>query len=334
MQLLRIKENTTLAELSDMVGDRNVESLLAANKLSRTPAIGRAFKTACNKIEATVSNVSASRKSVLLNSLITESDIFEAAALQDDSNWKITSELGTLSGMLKVPDSFELPDSTSVMGNHQSVGNIIYKKVIDCLNRTGTVDPAIFNEYRNVKDAQLASLSNTVSVDPFQWFKLPWGQVSLYSSIDKQSMDFPVYPEELSDGRSANYTQMPDMLYQYEPWQIYQSSGPRAVTYSFTFHRDMWTGDHTDGKANQLIRFCEACCYPEYNGSAVNTPTVTLYIAGKPHITGVMTAVTPRWSGPLGHDGWYLVCQLEITITEVSPTALNYSVMKQKGLIN
>lgn len=333
MQLLKISERTTLAELSSVVGDRNVQSILAANNLKRTPNIGKAFKSVCDNIIADSVDVDTKRKTSLLNSLTDESDIFESAALQSEDGWKITSAIGTLSNMLKIPDSVTLPDSVDVLGNHQPIGNRIYRQVMKSLADTGTIDPSIFNEYSSVKNSQLASMAGRSSSDPFQWFQIPWGKVSLYSSIEGETKDFPVYPEELSDDYKANYTQMPDMLYQYEPWQVYQSSGPRSNTYTFKFHRDMWTGDHRDGKANELIRFCEANCYPEYQGSAINTATVTLYISGQPHITGVITSVSPRWSGPLGLDGWYLVCELELAITEVSKTALDYKSVKKKGLI-
>ena len=146
-------------------------------------------------------------------------------------------------------------------------------------------------------------------------------------------MDFPVYPEELSESTLANYTQMPELLYQYEPWQLYQSSGPRSITFTFHFHRDMWTGDHRDGKANQLIRFCEANCFPEYNGSAVNIPIATMYIKGQAFISGVVTEVTKEWSGPLGLDGFYLECTLGISITEIAPQPLNYSTVRRLPLI-
>lgn len=333
MQLLKITERTTLAELSDAVGERNVQSILAANNLKRTPNVGKQFKSMCNSIVSESSNVDKERKAALLNSLTSESDIFESTAIQGEDGWKITSAIGTLPGMLKIPDSIEIPDSVNVLGNHEPVGNRIYKQAMKALNDTGAIDPGIFNEYRGIKDSQLATVSERVSTDPFQWFQIPWGKVSLYSSIEGETKDFPVYPEELGEEFKANYTQMPDMLYQYEPWQVYQGSGPSSNTYTFKFHRDMWTGDHTDGKANELIRFCEANCYPEYRGSAVNTPLVTLYISGSPHITGVLTSVSAKWSGPLGSDGWYLVCELELSITEVSQTALDYATVKKKGII-
>lgn len=333
MQLLKITEKTTLAELSNTVGERNVQSILAANNLKRTPNIGKQFKSVCDNIMKESREVDVKRKSSLLNSLTSDSDIFESAALQGESGWKITSAIGTLPNMLKIPDSITLPDSVNILGNRQPVGNRVYKQVMTSLEKTGAIDPGIFNEYTGIKSSQLADVSSAGRTDVFQWFKIPWGSISLYSSIEGISKDFPVYPEELNDERTATYSQMPDMLYQYEPWQIYQNSGPRSNTYTFKFHRDMWTGDHTDGQANELVRFCEANCYPEYQGSAVNTPTVTLYIAGKPHITGVLTSASTKWSGPLGSDGWYLVCELTLSITEVSQTALDYHSVKKKGIV-
>lgn len=334
MQLLQIDNVTTLTELTEIVGSRNIEPILAVNQLRRRPDIGAQFQSICNNIYKTQPAVSYMRKQAVLNTLTSESDIFEATALLGEQGWKVASSLGTLPGMLRMPESIYLPDSVHVMGNHLPIGNRIYREVMESLAETGTIDPGIFNEYAGVKNSQIANQASRTTSDPMQWFKLPWGQITLYSSLSNESIDIPVYPEELADSRVANYTQMPDMLYQYEPWQVYQSSGPRSVSYTFKIHRDMWTGDHTDGKAAQLVRFCEANCYPEYNGSAVNTSTVTLYIAGSPHITGVMTSVNPSWSGPIGHDGWYLYCDLEISITEVAASPLNYSSVKSKGIIS
>ena len=98
-------------------------------------------------------------------------------------------------------------------------------------------------------------------------------------------------------------------------------------------HRDMWSGDHSDGKANELIRFCEACCYPRFNGAAVNSGTVTLYIKGQPLISGIIEDVTVHWDGPILQDGWYGHFTLEITITEIASRALNYDVVKSMPLI-
>lgn len=333
MQFLQVSDKTKLTDLANIAGDRNVEYILAANDLQRTPNIGKAFKLKCDEVIKNNGEVSPQRKITLLNTLTSCSDVFETACLLGSTGWKVMSALGTFPNMLKIPESITLPDSVSILGNGVSTAKNIYDKVMICLKKAPyTIDPSIFNEYSTVKHSTLENTTNT-EISPFQGFHLPWGEISLYSSLGGDSIDFPVYPEELSDEKSATYDTMPDMLYQYEPWQVYKSSGPRANTYTFKFHRDMWTGDHRDGKANELIRFCEANCYPEYNGSAVNTAIVTLYLSGKPLITGVMTNVKTDWDGPIGLDGFYLHCTLQISITEVSEQALNYNTVRRKGLI-
>lgn len=335
MQFLKVSSDLKLQELSDIVGERNTEYILNANQLTRTPNIGKQFDNVCNQKISETNKVDWNRKVSLLNSFVSDSDVFETAALLRESGWRLLSSLGTFPNMMRIPDSISLPDTVDILGNNEGVKQSIYKKaILQLTDPPHSIDPAIFNEYSVQKPSRILDYSASSSnSNVFQYFKIPWGDVTLYSSIDNSKIDFPVYPEELQDQVRANYTTMPDMLYQYEPWQIYQSSGPRSNTYTFAFHRDMWTGDHRDGKANELIRFCEACCYPEYNGSAVNTSTVTLLIAGKPLIVGVMTDVSTKWDGPIGLDGWYLNCELQISITEVSTSPLNYSAVKQKPLI-
>lgn len=333
MQLLKIKNSTTLSELSDTVGSNNIDSILATNMLKRTPNIGDSFNSLCNQIYSESKELSPYDKCSILNTITKDSDIFETVALQDDNGWKLMSKLKTLPGMLRIPDSINLPDSADILGDNVSVSSIIYTKTINSLKTTGEVDPSIFNTFSSTSKVNSVDVNRGSYNNVFQHFHIPWGQIILHSSIENESKDIPVYPEELSDSRVANYTQMPDMLYQYEPWQVYQSSGPRQGTYTFKIHRDMWTGNHEDGLANDLIRFCEANCYPEYNGSAVNTSIVTLYIAGKSFISGVLTSVNTNWSGPIGHDGWYLVCELELTFTEVSQEALDYHTVRKKGII-
>lgn len=332
MQFLTLDKETKLKDFSDEVGSRNADYILAANSIDRSPNIGKKFYESCEAAKKSTESISWQRKSQILNTFTQDSDIFETAALLGENDWKVLSALGTFPGMVKVPDSITLPDSVNILGNGQGVKSEIYNKAMKSLEEHNYVDPSIFNEYSNIKNSKIAEGASHSS-STFSGFNLPWGQVTLASSISDDSIDFPVYPEEISDSRKANYTTMPDLLYQYEPWQLYNSSGPRTNTYLFHFHRDMWTGDHRDGKANELVRYCESNCYPEFNGSAVNVPTVTLYIAGSPLIHGVMTQVDTKWDGPIGLDGYYLNCELSITITEVSETALNYNVIKGKSLI-
>lgn len=332
MQYLSISNTTTLSQLTKQVGERNVDAILNANSLTRQPNIGAQLLEKENAVITNTSEVEWERKAAVLNTMTSDSDVYEYAALLNDDGWKVLSSTGSFPGMLRIPETITLSSSVDVMGNGEPVSKNIYDKATNYLQEAPhIIDPGIFNDFSTIKTASILNFVEHNEV--FTDFKLPWGQVTLYSSLGDSSVDFPVYPEELSDSTKATYDTMPDMLYQYEPWQVYKGSGPRSNVYTFDIHRDMWSGDHRDGACNQLIRFCEANCYPDFKGAAVNTSLVTLYIAGKNHITGILTDVSKTWDGPIGLDGFYLHLKLELTITEVSKQTLNYSSVMNKGLI-
>lgn len=333
-QYLKIKESTRLSDISDMIGVNNVQYLLSGNNLDWSPNVGKQFYSLQNSVIQSGESIDWQRKYTILNTLTDSTDVFETASLMSESGWKVLSNLNTLPNTLKIPDTISVPNTTDIIGDGNPVGNIIYEQAMTGLTTPPHyIDPAIFNEYSTIKSSQIVTDTPTTSVDTFQYFNIPWGEVTLYSSISGETAEFPVYPDEVSDQRKANYTQMTELLYQYEPWYVYNSSGPRSNIYEFDFHRQMWTGDETDGKANELIRFCQANCYVNFNGSAVIAPIVTLYVAGSNLITGIMEDVSVKWDGPLLSDHWYAHCKLSLTITEVSKDALTYSSILSKSLI-
>lgn len=334
MQFLQINSRTKFSDLSDRVGSRNVDEVLALNDMTRTPNVGAQYMVNKQYIIDNSEPVDWQRKSTILNTLTDTSDAFEIAALMGENDWKVMSAINVLPNTLRIPDSLVLPDATDIIGVNTKVGKVVYDNAMYMLSSDPhTIDPAIFNEYSTIKSSRIIDYSTSQSNDTFQYFNIPWGEVTLYSSIDGESVDIPAYPEEIDDGRHASYTQMPDLLYQYEPWNVYQSSGPRSIAFEWNLHRDMWSADHNDGLANDLIRFCEAQCYPRFSGSAVIPPMVTLYIHGSPFITGIMTDQSTKWFGPILDDGWYGAFTLSLTITEVSSQALNYDVVRSFPLI-
>ena len=334
MQFVEIKQNAKLSDIRDIVGTSNLENVLAVNSLQRTPNIGSQVYARNNIAARQDKVISTEYKIQALGRASQDSDVFETMALMGDSGWKVYQSTDTLPGTLKVPDGVTLPKSVNVLGNGQRISNTIYDKVmVSMYQPPHIVDSSVFDGYSSITSAQIYSTSSISYENMFQFFKIPWGNMTIFSSIANKSMDFPVYPEEMADGVRANYTTMPEIIYQYEPWQLFTSSGPRTNSYTFVFHRDMWTGNHMDGKANELVRFCMANCYPEYRGSAVNTALTSLYMNGDLLIRGVLTDVVTNWDGPLGHDGYYLVCKLTLTFIEVSPQPLDYWTMMQKPLI-
>lgn len=344
MKFLEISSRTTLADLSNVVGRNNVEDVLHLNGLDRIPRVGKQYHDRCNQINAAhvqaLENTSDTsykdtlwkRRLSILNTFVDDSDVFEYACMLDDSDWGMLLQYNTFPGMIKVPNSVIIADSVKVLGNGQAVPKRIYDDAMKCVTQLPhVVDPKIFNEYSDMQPVINPQVSSTSNI--MKWFKIPWGDVLLYSSLSGDYINLPGYPEELSKSIKAEYTTMPDMLYQYEPWYVYKSSGPRQEVYTFDFHRDMWTGNHLDGKANEMIRFCEANCYPRYDGSSVNTSIVTLYIKGRVMISGILTEVNVDWDGPIGQDGYYLHGKMSLHITEISDKPLNYDSVRSKPLI-
>lgn len=337
MKYVNILPTDTLRDLTERVGVNNVDQILADNGLVRAPNIGEQWSNKVESIRSDIDKiVNPIRKVSILNQFISNSDIYEEAALAPESTWRVLDSFNSFPDYLYISDQMQtsIPDSYLILGNSVSINNTIRTEVESRILASEDVDPAIFSQVTSIQDLGLVTRQGEDSnANPLNWFKIPLDSVTLYSSLTGTSVNIPAYPEEYSDERVANYAQMPDLLYQYEPWQMYQSSGPRSNTIEFHLHRDMWTGNHLDGKANELIRFCQAQCYPVYNGAAVLSSTVTLYINGSALISGVMTNVGVNWRGPIGQDGWYLEFILALTITEVSTTRLDHVAMLSKGLI-
>lgn len=342
MQFLKIGKDTTLSALGQMVGARNVTSMLVQNQLARSVNIGQQYYDNCKNIINTAPPVSWQEKQVILNKFVSDYNVFEEAALLGDSGWKVLKNLDAFPNAMRVPETIKLPDSSEILSGGGPVGRSTYNAAMSQLadpSRNNQIDPGIFNDYSAMLPAVPmgsgdGSKSGSSSGDIFQWFHIPWGQVTLVDSISQESVDFPVYPEELSDKRVANYSTMPDLLYQYEPWQVYDGSGPRTNTYTFDIHRQMWTGNEGDGKANDLIRFCQALLYPVYSGSAVNMATATLYVSGSPLISGIIDDVSVDWDGPISSvDNWYLHFVLSLTFTEVATQKLDHDVVRGLPLI-
>lgn len=337
MQHLIISPTTTLSELSALVGSRNVDSLLVANQLGRSPDIGQQRAAQVRALIDNFSPLSVSRKLNLLNSVTRDSDVFESLSLLSEPGWAVFDALGSFVDTLFIPELTKIADSSRVIGDGVPIKKNVYDRVINDISEFNQVDPGVYRDPSTIPSPKTGrSPVNDIVLGGgslFENFAIPWGKVTLYSSIADNSVNFPVYPVELDDERTANYMQMPDLLYQYEPWQLYQSSGPRQHTYSFNIHRDMWSGDHRDGHANYLIRFCQAQCYPEFNGSAVHVPISTLYVDGQVVMRGVMLSAKVHWDGPIGLDHWYLHFTLDITMVEVSNEVLNFNSVLSKPLI-
>lgn len=384
MQFLLITKSDTLQTISRTIGSQNIDALLAENGLRREPKIGKQWNKKCDDLLATQpNNISAARKSTLLNAVTDSQEVFEKCCLLDEDGWKIFSAFQAFRDALRIPESIRLPYSSKVIGATASqvtvsrigdvarkksskstgtttqetgptgsltrkkattattksqtdpISSATYRAVMRDLKQSGQIKAEVFNKVNTSFPVSLDNSRGTAIQDkvPQYSFPCPWGKIQMYSTLLDKVVDFPVYPEQVDTTRSANYVSMPETIYQYEPWIMYESSGPREQNLTFHMHRDLWSGNHLDGKANELIRFCEANTFPRITGSTVNSSIVKFYIDGALFISGVLTRTDVHWEGPIGLDNWYLDFELTLTIQEISTFQLNIDTMQQVGLI-
>ncbi len=268
MQYLRITRDMTLQQLASIVGERNVDAVLNANGLERAYNIGEQFYEKIDALLKIEGEVDYQQKFNILNQFVGDSDLYEKAALGTEDDWRTLAAFNFFTDAIRIPDDIQLPSAVGLLGNGEPIATSISNQCKTALLSPDTdhiIDPTIFATYSASYSGGTYVGDNTEAPTstPFEWFNLPWGEIFLYSSLSDEVLYFPVYPEEFDDGASATYEDMPEMLYQYEPWKVYKSSGPRELSFTFKFHRDMWTGDHRDGMANKLIRGCQANCYQQ-----------------------------------------------------------------------
>ena len=204
MQFLQITDDMTLSQLIDRVGAKNVDEILQYNSVKRTHAIGEAYNHMVDVItyaytelnsDEVLTEVSYKNKIDVLNTLTEDADVFEAAALQSEDGWKLLASIGTMPGYLRIPPTITLPDSTDILGGTDTpIAKTTYNKAMNYLKNNENVDPIIFNTYSDRQSGAGYTSQNQVA-DVYQWFKIPWGEITLYSSISNTSMEFPVYPE-------------------------------------------------------------------------------------------------------------------------------------------
>ena len=148
-------------------------------------------------------------------------------------------------------------------------------------------------------------------------------------TINNMTLYMPCYPEEVSDTTTVNYTSQ-NVLGRSEPYQAYNNSGPRTITFSFKMHREM-TGNVAE--IENIVRYVESAVYPNYNedNSSVAAVKASVKIGNTIYIEGIMSNEVTNWSGPIGPDKKYNVVNISFTITEVTGNPKTSKYVSEKG---
>ena len=159
----------------------------------------------------------------------------------------------------------------------------------------------------------------------------------------------PGYPDEVTDQMTSNF-QENSALGRSAPVYTFSNSGPRSVSISLTFHRDMFdeinrfrypkgskyfgsgnVGDNLSDKdfddaaedmAEKFIHAIQAIAVPKYNLSnkAVEPPLVAIRLGQEVFIKGIVSgAVSVTYSKPILSNEKYAIVKVGFTVSEVDP---------------
>ena len=149
--------------------------------------------------------------------------------------------------------------------------------------------------------------------------------INCYIIVNGDKVQIPCYPESVSDSNTASYSSV-NPLGRSEPFQIYNNSGPRSVSVSFTMHCEM-VGNYE--YVPNLVKLIESATYPNYD-NAVSAVKCTLVIGKSIKITGIITNTETRWYGPI-IDEKYQMVDISFSVTECTGNPKSQSQIKSMG---
>lgn len=147
-------------------------------------------------------------------------------------------------------------------------------------------------------------------------------------------VNLPVYPDNITDSLQSNFQQT-QALARTAPVFTYSNSGPRSMTFQFTFHREMLDDANMNGLSNAqlyvgedyidyLIRNLQAIALPTYNvgSKSVVPPQVAVRIGEGDDIfiKGVVVGgVSVGYATPILSNGKYAMISIGFTVYETQP---------------
>ena len=167
---------------------------------------------------------------------------------------------------------------------------------------------------------------NLVYTKDMHNFKMIDNYLYLYH-VD-QFIILPEYADSVNDTSAVTYVSTTPLA-RSAPIYSYSNSGPRTVTVTFTFHREMMKQINyenksmiTDDYVDTLIKQVQACTLPSYAVAVkmVNPPIVALRMGKDIFIKGVITgSIGLTYKTPILANGKYAVVELSLSIQEIDP---------------
>lgn len=140
----------------------------------------------------------------------------------------------------------------------------------------------------------------------------------------------PGYPDEISDKMNSTFAEN-SALGRSAPVFTFSNTGPRTISVSINFHRDMFDEinqasgakyENCDDMAESFVHALQAIAVPKYNLSnkAIEPPLVAIRFGQEVFIKGIVSGgVTVTYGKPILVNEKYATMKIDFSITEVDP---------------
>lgn len=138
--------------------------------------------------------------------------------------------------------------------------------------------------------------------------------------LNEKIIYLPVYPEELSESFSTNYSQT-ELNGRSAPYQTYGGNEARTMSLPVTLHQDLC--DETTGDLHMIVRYLKQLVYPKYNGSIVIPPYCFLKFGNMLNCYAIMDSIDFNWSETIIEESKYFSkCEVNFSFQELRKNSL------------
>lgn len=142
--------------------------------------------------------------------------------------------------------------------------------------------------------------------------------------LNGRQIVFDCEPEEISDNVNANFDAQ-EIRGRSSPYQGYNTSGPREISFSVTLHDDLCKL----GLLN-TVNLLKALCYPDYYSGYLKAPKCRVRVGDMISCYAICTGVDVNWQKPY-RNNIYTTADISLTFSEVVDVPFSYSEIESGG---
>lgn len=227
-------------------------------------------------------------------------------------------------GMINVTSRKGTPGSWINPKDNKKSSSQVTSKVAS-KNKTSTKTKSTISKSSKDKKTTATSSTKTSGSSNKKVYKITKDYIPCYviNSVTGGTIEFDVEPDEITDTTSAQFDPQ-DIRGRSSPFQGYNGSGPRTVSFELTLHQDLCK----DGLLN-TINHLKSLAYPGYGG-VLTAPKCIVRLGEMVHMKAIINDVGVVWQKPY-RDKCYLLATVSLNFTEVVDTPFSASDIWKKG---